>query len=168
MTTTPSTRIHPLMAVAAVSLTLVSLVGAASIAGLLPSSHATPDTAPLAATPVVATPVLANAPQAGAPLAAQPAQQYRQPVAEHRSVHHVTPQVRHVNNDADSVRAPVAQAPAPAPAPVAQNSPLGMGIGAVVGGLIGNQVGGGKGKTAATIAGVVGGAYVGNEIAKKN
>ncbi|MBV6325374.1 glycine zipper 2TM domain-containing protein [Duganella violaceipulchra] len=166
MTTTPTTRIHPLMAVAAVSLTLVSLVGAASIAGLLPSSHATPDTAPLAAMPVSAAPVLANAPQAGAPLAAQPAQQYRQPVAEHRTVHHVTPQVRHVNNDGDSVQAPVAQAPAPAP--VAQNSPLGMGIGAVVGGLIGNQVGGGKGKTAATIAGAVGGAYVGNEIAKKN
>ncbi|MES2160485.1 MAG: glycine zipper 2TM domain-containing protein [Pseudomonadota bacterium] len=161
MTTTPTTRIHPLMAVAAVSLTLVSLVGAASIAGLLPSSHATPDTAPLSTTPVIAN----AAPQTGAPLAAQ---QYRQPVAEHRTVHHVTPQVRHVNNDGDSVQTPVAQAPAPAPAPVAQNSPLGMGIGAVVGGLIGNQVGGGKGKTAATIAGVVGGAYVGNEIAKKN
>jgi len=162
MTTTPTTRIHPMMAVAAVSLTLVSLVGAASIAGLLPSSHATPDTAPLVATPVVATPVVANsAPQTGAPLAAQ---ETRQPVVEHRTVvHHVTPQVRHVNSDGDSVQAPV-----PAPAPVAQNSPLGMGIGAVVGGLIGNQVGGGKGKTAATIAGVVGGAYVGNEIAKKN
>ncbi|WP_332852831.1 glycine zipper 2TM domain-containing protein [Duganella sp. S19_KUP01_CR8] len=161
MTTTPTTRIHPLMAVAAVSLTLVSLVGAASIAGLLPSSHATPDSA---------TPVIANsAPQTSAPLAAQPAQETRQPVLEHRTVvHHVTPQVRHVNSNGDSVQAPVAQAPAPAPAPVAQNSPLGMGIGAVVGGLIGNQVGGGKGKTAATIAGVVGGAYVGNEIAKKN
>ncbi|RFP11478.1 MULTISPECIES: glycine zipper 2TM domain-containing protein [unclassified Duganella] len=159
MTTTPTTRIHPLMAVAAVSLTLVSLVGAASIAGLLPSSHATPDT----------TPVVANsAPQAGQSLAAQPAQETRQPVMEHRTVHHVTPQVRRVDSNGDSVQAPVAQAPAPAPAPVAQNSPLGMGIGAVVGGLIGNQVGGGKGKTAATIAGVVGGAYVGNEIAKKN
>lgn len=157
MTTTASTRIHPLMAVAAVSLTLVSLVGAASIAGLLPSSHATPDPTP---------PVANAAPQTAAPLVAQSAQQTRQPVAEHRIVHHVTPQVRHVDSNGDSVQAPLAQAPAPAP--VAQNSPLGMGIGAVVGGLIGNQVGGGKGKTAATIAGVVGGAYVGNEIAKKN
>ncbi|GJJ01388.1 hypothetical protein RugamoR64_19260 [Duganella rhizosphaerae] len=157
MTTTPTTRIHPMIAVAAVSLTLVSLVGAASIAGLLPSSHATPDTAPLVAN---------AAPQTSAPLVAQEA---RRPVVEHRTVvHHVTPQVRRVDSNGDSVQAPVAQAPAPAPAPVAQNSPLGMGIGAVVGGLIGNQVGGGKGKTAATIAGVVGGAYVGNEIAKKN
>ncbi|GJI97673.1 hypothetical protein RugamoR57_43910 [Duganella caerulea] len=163
MTTTPTTRsrIHPLMAVAAVSLTLVSLVGAASIAGLLPSSHATQDT----------TPVAANvAPQAGQQAANQPMPESRPVVAEHRTVHHVTPQVRHVNNDDYVAQAPAAQPQpqAPAPAPVAQNSPLGMGIGAVVGGLIGNQVGGGKGKTAATIAGAVGGAYVGNEIAKKN
>lgn len=160
MTTTPTTRIHPLMAAAAVSLTLVSLVGAASIAGLLPSSHATPDT----------TPVVANAPQAGQQAANQPMPETRPAVVEHRTVvHHVTPQVRRVNND-DYAQAPAAQPQpqAPAPAPVAQNSPLGMGIGAVVGGLIGNQVGGGKGKTAATIAGAVGGAYVGNEIAKKN
>ncbi|MYM90547.1 glycine zipper 2TM domain-containing protein [Rugamonas sp. FT82W] len=162
MTTTPTTRIHPLMAVAAVSLTLVSLVGAASIAGLLPSSHATPDT----------TPVVANAaPQAGQQAANQPMPETRPAVVEHRTVvHHVTPQVRRVDNDGYVAQAPAAQPQpqAPAPAPVAQNSPLGMGIGAVVGGLIGNQVGGGKGKTAATIAGAVGGAYVGNEIAKKN
>jgi uncharacterized protein YcfJ len=37
----------------------------------------------------------------------------------------------------------------------------------VVGGLLGNQVGGGKGKTLATIAGAVGGGYLGNEIAKR-
>jgi hypothetical protein len=160
ITTTPRTRIHPLMAVAAVSLTLVSLVGAASIAGLLPSSHATPDAMPLAAN---------GAPQAGQQAALQPMPQARPAVVEHRTVvHHVSPQVRHVNNDGYVAQAPAAPAPAPAPAPVAQNSPLGMGIGAVVGGLIGNQVGGGKGKTAATIAGAVGGAYVGNEIAKKN
>lgn len=38
-TTSTSNRIHPLMAAAAVSLTLVSLVGTAAIAGLLPNSH---------------------------------------------------------------------------------------------------------------------------------
>jgi uncharacterized protein YcfJ len=54
------------------------------------------------------------------------------------------------------------------PAPVAQNSPLGIGIGALVGGLVGSQVGGGKGRTLAAIAGAVGGGYVGNEIAKHN
>jgi uncharacterized protein YcfJ len=34
--------------------------------------------------------------------------------------------------------------------------------------LIGNQVGGGNGKTLATIAGAVGGGYIGNEVAKRN
>ena len=40
--------------------------------------------------------------------------------------------------------------------------------GAVVGGLIGNQIGAGKGKTLATVAGVVGGAYAGKNIAQKS
>ncbi|SDC36592.1 Outer membrane lipoprotein SlyB [Massilia sp. PDC64] len=36
--------------------------------------------------------------------------------------------------------------------------------GAVVGGLLGNQVGSGRGRTLATVAGAVGGAYAGNRI----
>jgi uncharacterized protein YcfJ len=43
-----TTRIHPLMAGAAVSVIVVSLVGTAAIAGLLPNSHSEPAT-PLAA-----------------------------------------------------------------------------------------------------------------------
>lgn len=41
---------------------------------------------------------------------------------------------------------------------------LGTVAGAVIGGLAGNQVGGGSGKTAATVLGAAGGAYVGHEI----
>jgi uncharacterized protein YcfJ len=40
----------------------------------------------------------------------------------------------------------------------------GTGVGAVVGGIVGNQVGGGTGKKVATVAGVIGGAVVGNKI----
>ncbi len=40
----------------------------------------------------------------------------------------------------------------------------GAAIGAVVGGVAGNQVGGGSGKNIATVAGVVGGALLGNNI----
>jgi hypothetical protein len=157
MTTATTTRIHPLMAVAAVSLTLVSLVGAASIAGLLPNSHASVDAAPTAA---------AAMPPATQQLAAQPATPAAPAVVQHRTVvHHTYAPKPASQNDGYAQSSP---APAPAPAPAAQNSPLGMGLGAVVGGLIGNQVGGGKGRTVATIAGAVGGAYVGNEIAKKN
>jgi len=58
---------------------------------------------------------------------------------------------------------------APAPAPVQQGpSYVGVATGAVIGGLIGNQVGGGNGKKLATLAGVIGGGYLGNEIAQRN
>jgi len=40
-----------------------------------------------------------------------------------------------------------------------------QGIGAVTGGLLGHQVGDGKGKTLATVAGVIGGAVAGNAVA---
>jgi uncharacterized protein YcfJ len=63
-------------------------------------------------------------------------------------------------------QAPAEKAPVQA-APAKQYSPVGIGIGAAIGGLLGNQVGSGDGKTLATIAGAVGGGYVGNEIAKK-
>lgn len=41
---------------------------------------------------------------------------------------------------------------------------LGTVAGAVVGGLVGSQIGGGSGKTAATVIGAAGGAYVGHGI----
>jgi uncharacterized protein YcfJ len=171
-------RIHPLMAVAAFSLTLVSLVGAASILGLLPNSQAkggAPTELSAAATP---------APQIGQPLTAQmqpqlqqqlqpqlqQQQQQQQPVqrprvVEHRTiVHHTYAPARQSSRDDSAPR--VAQAPVQQAAP--QNSAVGIGLGAVVGGLLGNQVGGGRGKTIATIAGAMGGAYAGNEIAKRN
>lgn len=46
---------------------------------------------------------------------------------------------------------------------------LGMGAlaGAAVGGVLGSQVGSGSGKTAATVAGVAGGALVGHEMEKR-
>ncbi|MGB4247648.1 MAG: glycine zipper 2TM domain-containing protein [Pseudohongiellaceae bacterium] len=70
--------------------------------------------------------------------------------------------------------------PAPAPVPVCvtcgtvrsitaitqagSTTGAGAAIGAVAGGLAGNQVGGGSGNTIATVAGVIGGAVLGNTI----
>lgn len=171
-------RIHPLMAVAAFSLTLVSLVGAASILGLLPNSQAK-NGAPTE----LSAPAAQVGSQFGQPLTAQsqpqqlqqqqiqqqpqiqpqPVQQPR--VVEHRTVvHHTYAPARQSSRDDSPAR--VAQAPVQQAAP--QNSAVGIGLGAVVGGLLGNQVGGGRGKTIATIAGAMGGAYAGNEIAKRN
>ncbi|MEO8408134.1 MAG: glycine zipper 2TM domain-containing protein [Oxalobacteraceae bacterium] len=167
-----SNRIHPLMAGAAVSVMLVSLLGVAAIAGILPNSHGNvAETARIATQTTAVAPVSAPAQQ----VAVAPATVKE--VVEHKTVVHHR-YVQHRATPTHSRPAQVAQAEpvrqysqAPAyqqPAPVAHNSPVGIGIGAVVGGLLGNQVGGGNGRTLATIAGAVGGGYVGNEIAQRN
>jgi uncharacterized protein YcfJ len=143
-------RIHPLVAVAAASVIVVSLLGAAAITGVLPSSKANAPAA-LTASELVQAKEEANA--------AVP----QKSLNNHTHVQQPSTKVASASN------AP-AQTPAvtaPVPAAPAKNSPVGIGIGAVVGGLLGNQVGSGDGKTLATIAGAVGGGYVGNEIAKK-
>ncbi|MGK5034770.1 glycine zipper 2TM domain-containing protein [Janthinobacterium sp. LB3P118] len=169
-TTTTASRIHPLMAGAAISVTVLCLVGAASIAGILPNSRAnvpavpadvaamTPANAAALAAPVAA-PVVAQTAPAPAPA----------PVVHKRVVHHTqVAQARPAYNDNNdgyrdtAYREPVRQQqPAPAPA---QPNYVGIGTGAVIGGLIGNQVGGGRGKALATVAGVIGGGMLGNAV----
>lgn len=74
-TTATASRIHPLMAAAAVSVVIVSLTGAAAITGLLPSSRSAPEPqqavlAPTAALPLAA-PAAANQLQAATQVQAQ-------------------------------------------------------------------------------------------------
>lgn len=172
-----SNRIHPLMAGAAVSVILVSLLGIAAITGVLPTSHATAgapstvQTTPMAAQALVAAPIPSSAQPVVHQVAVAPAVDDEgvkpKTVVHHHSVQHAQAQPGQPYSQAPTYQ----QQPVPAyqqPAPVAHNSPVGIGVGAVVGGLLGNQIGGGKGKTLATIAGAVGGGYVGNEIAKRN
>ncbi|MGB9108029.1 MAG: glycine zipper 2TM domain-containing protein [Telluria sp.] len=200
---TTTNRIHPLMAVAAASVIIVSLAGTAAITGALPSSNSAPSPQAAAmpmsqngygpAYPGAPAPVaVSNA--YGQPLAqpgvqpvAQPLQSgyaqpvsamYAQPVAaavqpapapvviretiirevpakpapRPRVVH-----TRYVQHDAPSY---YTQAPRPAPQP----NYIGIGTGAVIGGLIGNQVGGGNGKKLATVAGIIGGGMLGNQM----
>lgn len=165
-------RIHPLMAGAACSVILVSLLGAAAITGILPSSHG--NTAPAANTqsamdtsanlanpatnqsmyPTQSGANVANNAQNSYQTSTQPAKVAQ--VSSHHQNHNSG------NGNYDQTR------PYPAHAPAAQNSPVGIGVGAVIGGLLGSQVGNGNGRTLATIAGAVGGGYVGNEVAKRN
>ena len=49
-----------------------------------------------------------------------------------------------------------------------ESSGAGMVLGGIAGGVLGHQVGSGRGKDVATVAGVAGGAYVGNEVEKSN
>ena len=170
-TTTTASRIHPLMAGAAISVTVLCLVGAASIAGILPNSRANvPATAAVPADVAAMTP--ANAAALAAPVVAQAAPAPAPaPVVHKRVVHHTqVAQSRPAYNDNNdgyrdtAYREPVRQQqPVPAPAP-AQPNYVGIGTGAVIGGLIGNQVGGGRGKALATVAGVIGGGMLGNAV----
>lgn len=174
-TTTTASRIHPLMAGAAISVTVLCLVGAASIAGILPNSRANiPATGAVPADVAAMTPASAAALAApiAAPLAAPVVAQAAPapaPVVHKRVVHYTqVAQARPSYNDNNdgyretSYREPARQQqPAPAPA---QPNYVGIGTGAVIGGLIGNQVGGGRGKALATVAGVIGGGMLGNAV----
>lgn len=172
-----ATRIHPLIAAAAVSVIIVSFAGAAAITGLLPSSHGAPEAQPMPLTPEPASLSAMPAP-AAAPIGVQTAA-YVQPapvvvqeapavkhVAQPRPVHH-----HHYTQVARNDDAGYSQRPAPQP--VAQAAPrqpnyIGIGAGALIGGILGHQVGGGNGKKLATVAGAIGGGMIGNEIANRN
>jgi uncharacterized protein YcfJ len=169
-----ATRIHPLMAAAAVSVVIVSLAGTAAITGLLPNSGATvapaqsalPAAAPLAALPAAPMTMAAAAPQQQylpEPAPAPEPVARKAPVVKHSAPRHVEHHNQVAHNDYNqNYRAPAVQQQAPAPA---QPNYVGIGVGAVVGGLLGNQVGGGNGKKLATVAGAIGGGMLGNQIA---
>jgi uncharacterized protein YcfJ len=164
---TVTRRIHPLIAGAAISVTVLSLVGTAAIAGWLPSSKAKSDINPgLNQGPNSAlTSDLAPGSAPLPPAVVQQAQVQPQPVVHHTSRPHHSTQLAQADDYDRHVQSAPQQAPAPAPAP-ANASPnyVGIGAGAVIGGLLGNQVGGGRGRTAATIAGAIGGGLLGNQI----
>lgn len=185
---TPSNRIHPLVAGAAISVMLVSLTGVAAITGLLPSSHSTgapADTPPAAATAAgtalsataAASPaalVESKAPAAEPQAKAAPEKPRSQPTRVARTEESTSRAPRTYS----STPANVAAAPAicytcgrvESVNEIQQAAPpsgVGMVAGAVLGGVLGNQVGGGNGRKLATVAGAIGGGYAGNEVEKR-
>lgn len=168
-TTKPSHRIHPLVATAAVAVTLASLVGIAAMTGILPSSYS--GNAPGSATTAPTAASTADEP-AGSPnqAAGKTAVAPKPAPVKHRAASHApayshqpapvaqASAVCHSCGQVESIQAIQHAAPA---------SGLGIAAGAVVGGLLGNQVGGGNGRTLATVAGAVGGGYAGNEVEKR-
>ena len=159
---------HPLVIIAAIAITLFSLVGIGAVLGWIPTSGGTASTAstPLAQAP---EPVVAQ-PEAAKPVERKPAAKPR-PVVRSEPPH----------------PAPQAAVVPPPPAPVVvaaicrecavidevrevekagQGSGAGAVGGAVVGGVIGHQVGRGRGKDVATLLGAIGGGLAGNQIEK--
>ncbi|HEY4073092.1 MAG TPA: glycine zipper 2TM domain-containing protein [Herbaspirillum sp.] len=144
------TRIHPLVAGAAIAIILVSLVGVAAITGLIPGSRS-------ANSPSITAPVTSSssAPLTSTEKAAAERDSERlnappppPPMAE------ICESCGRVENIREIKHA-------------AKTSGVGIAAGAVVGGLLGNQIGSGNGRLLGTVAGAAGGGYAGNEIEKR-
>lgn len=153
----PSSRLHPLVAGAAVAVILVSLIGVAAMTGLLPSSKSANSPQQLAAMEQSAAPGQPMNAQQAAPATQLAPQQAAYPSQQAAAN---APRAAAVCSSCGEVVAVRAVQHTP------QTSGVGIAGGAVVGGLLGNQIGGGTGRTLATIAGAVGGGYAGNEVEK--
>ena len=156
-------RTHPLVILAASTVSLFSLVGIGAVMGWIPTS--TGQSSPSAAVEAIPE---------------RPAQP-EPPKLERRA--QAKPVAR--SEPRREARAAVTPPPPPPPAVVAaicrecavveevrtvekpgQASGVGAVGGAVVGGVLGHQVGSGRGKDVATILGALGGAFGGNEVEK--
>jgi outer membrane lipoprotein SlyB len=164
-----STRLHPMMIIAAIAVIVFCLAGTAAIMGWLPSSVGSntknlgnmteADRQALMVKPDGATPTPQLAQQAPMPAtpkvaqAAPPAERAPEPAREA----HATQAKNWCSNcgNVESVRDITQRG---------QGSGAGAAGGAIIGGLLGNQVGSGHGRQLATVAGAVGGAVAGNQI----
>ena len=187
---------HPLLLVAAASVTVLSLAGVATLAGWLPGPGAhnvepakvaavapaapAAPTAPAAA-PAAIPPTVTTPPEKAKP-AARASQ--RAPVTVRHSAPPAPAPMPAAAAPAYGVPPPPTYAstpPAPLPAicrdcgvveavrevPVeAKGSGGGAVAGGIVGGIVGNQIGKGATRDIATVLGAVGGAYAGNHIEK--
>src|SRR5712691_11910123 len=155
---------HPLVIIAAIAITLFSLVGIGAVLGWIPTSVGTPGAA---TTPVAQVPEQPAAqPEEAKPVEPNPAVKPR-PV---------------VRSEPPHVAARAAVPPPPVVAAICrecavieevrevektgQASGAGAVGGAVVGGVLGHQMGGGRGKDVATVLGALGGGLAGNAIEK--
>ena len=169
-------RLHPLLTVAAISVTVLSAVGVGAMTGLLPhSSGTTKDAEPV----VVAAPAQPqqNAIERSMPAAAPVATPVVKPRLVHRAANPRPTQPVQITE-----AAPIAQAPKPVvPAgitgtvesvkeittPGDGRSGVGAIAGGVAGAVVGNQFGHGTGRSIMTVLGAAGGALAGKEIEKQ-
>jgi outer membrane lipoprotein SlyB len=179
-------RMHPLVAAAAGSIVVVSLLGVAAITGVLPVAKSTDGPTPIVDHSQYA---LTSTPQPSSSAMRSPQTSEAQQAPQQAQY---TPQQAQYA----SQRAPAQRAPAPQPSyaqssaapaqrqaatcstcgtvqsvePIStqgQASGLGAVGGAVAGGLLGNQFGAGNGRTAMTVVGALGGGLAGNEVEKR-
>jgi outer membrane lipoprotein SlyB len=186
-------KLHPLVATAAVAVTVASVLAAIVLISDQVAAHRGPDSAAMATTASADSgPAAPPAPQAAPP---GPAEQPIAPLPApaRKSVRAAAPK--------PAPQAPMAAAAPPPPPPAApavppemaaaappappacndcgivagvrvvktpgQGSGVGAVAGGVVGGVVGNQFGSGNGKTAMTVLGALGGLLGGNQVEKE-
>lgn len=173
-----SSRIHPLIAAAAVAVILVSGTGIAAITGWLPTSRAVSAPPEQSASAAMLGAQTASAPVTAAPAISTSRSQSSEVATEAPRHHHVvkvtpTQAGAYENAGAYNGAAPRTAAYDPNAGEVvavnavqAPEPTTGIGAvgGAIAGGLLGTQIGNGRGRTLATIAGAVGGGLAGNGI----
>jgi outer membrane lipoprotein SlyB len=156
MTTESKSRIHPLMAGAAVAVIVFSLVGVAAVTGYLPGSSAQKaEPAPAASSPLSssAAPVAPSSTPAKQPQAAaspKPTQVASAPAA---------PAKARCVDCGTVLDVKVVEVKG-------EGSGLGAVAGGVAGGVLGHEVVDGKNQGIATIAGAAAGAFAGHQIEK--
>jgi len=164
---TTASRLHPLLTIAAISVTVLSAIGVASLTGMIPSSKGQDNVLELPKD--VAKPL---EPAISHPVATPAA---RNPVVRKAAPQLVEPVVYREFSEAPRV----VEAPKPQVLPgqfavvesVREVKEPGdaKGVGAVAGGVVGGVLGNklGKGKGLVTILGAAGGAFAGHQIEKQ-
>ena len=162
--------LHPMQWISAIAVTLLAVVGIAAITGVLPIAKSAAPDAPaavqaVAATPAPAAPLAAAAPQVIVKHIPVPVEHRRiarteyAPLARNDTMPtaYVPPAVCRDCGRIESVQRIVRDG---------EGSGVGAVAGGVLGGALGNGVGQGNGRAVATVAGLIGGAMLGNHVEK--
>lgn len=165
-----TSKINPLVAIAAVSVTVFSLVGIGIMTGLVPSSFSknSESSAQIEAGDAKTAKTTAEPASANASAPSKP----KAPVKHTEAKRPTQVATQTPSAPAEQPRAAAVCTTCGVVASVnaitqkGEGSGLGAVAGGVLGGVLGHQVGGGTGKKIATVAGAAGGAYAGHQVEK--
>lgn len=157
-------KTHPMVLIAAVAVTVFSLLGSAAITGLIPSAHSEKQEVAMA----TSSPEKTDSAISGHSTTAGNQDKAASGTSKNMANDQIKPQ--QPKHSADNIPA-CANCGTIVSIQTLQHEGEGTGLGAVAGGvaggLVGNQIGKGNGNTLMTILGLGGGAYAGHTIEKK-
>lgn len=156
-------RVSPIVAIAAVAVTLFSAVGIGVMTGIIPSSFSKNSESQMTEKADAPKAETASAPEKKAASVAHRKAPASEPARRTASASEPARVASAPQSCANCGRVEAVHAIEQK----GEGSGLGAIAGGVVGGILGNQIGGGTGRTVATVAGAGAGALAGNEIEKR-